>query len=63
MLFLFAYSDVRRYLFCVIRCICFYVAFISCMHSELDLSEQLINADEPDPIYDLFAVTVSIVTY
>ena len=29
------------------------------MHSELDLSEQLINPDEPDPIYDLFAVTVS----
>ena len=28
-------------------------------YSELDLSEQLINLEEPDPIYDLFAVTVS----
>ena len=30
------------------------------VHSELDLSEQLINPEEPDPIYDLFAVTVSV---
>ena len=28
-------------------------------YSELDFREQLINPEEPDPIYDLFAVTVS----
>ena len=34
--------------------------FHSYVHRALDLSEQLINPDEPDPIYDLFAVTVSV---
>ena len=29
------------------------------MRSGLDLREQLINPEEPDPIYDLFAITVS----
>ena len=32
------------------------------IHSELDLREQLTNMEEPDPIYDLFAVTVGILS-
>ena len=27
--------------------------------SELDLSNELINPDEPEPIYDLYAIAVS----
>ena len=36
------------------------VCFVVIARSELNLGEQLINPEEPDPIYDLFAVTVSV---
>jgi len=49
------------YLHYKLFCCIYFITFLLYTHSEFDLSEQLINPEEPDPIYDLYAVTVSTV--